>query len=294
VPQLARSYLYVPGDQPAKLARALDRGADALIVDLEDAVAPAGKEAARTAVAQWLSGLASASSSRVWVRINPGAWGHADAAAVVPHSPAGLVVAKTESVRELETLDAVLLRAEESAGVEAGRTALVPLLESAVAVLDAAVIATAPRVVRLQLGEADLRADLGVSPGPDESELTHVRSQVVLVSAARGLHPPVASTSVVVHDEDGLRKSTRALARLGFVGRTCIHPAQVPVVNEVFTPGADAVAAARALLERFDRSVQSGAGVLIDSSGSLVDEAVVRQARRLLTLARADEQNEQY
>ncbi|MEO6882149.1 MAG: CoA ester lyase [Mycobacteriaceae bacterium] len=289
VPLLARSYLYVPGDQPAKLARALDRGADALIVDLEDAVAPAGKDAARAAVAQWLSSLSPAAARRVWVRINAAAAGHADADAVVPHSPAGLVVAKTESLAELHALDGVLRAAEERAGVEAGCTALVPLLESAAAVLDAAGIATAPRVVRLQLGEADLRADLGITPGPDESELTFVRSHVVLVSAARGLLPPVASTSVVVRDLDGLRRSTRALARLGFVGRTCIHPAQVPVVNEVFTPGAEEVAAARSLLVRFDRSVAAGAGVLTDSAGSLVDEAVVRQARRLLTLAAADD-----
>jgi citrate lyase subunit beta/citryl-CoA lyase len=294
LPKLARSYLYVPGDQPGKLARALDRGADALIVDLEDAVAPAGKGAARATVAQWLSGLGPASSSRVWVRINSGASGHADAAAIVPHSPAGLVVAKTESVNELETLDDVLLRMEESAGLEAGRTALVPLLESAVAVLDAATIAGASRVVRLQLGEADLRADLGMTPGPEESELTHVRSHVVLVSAARGLLPPVASTSVVIQDHDGLRESTRALARLGFVGRACIHPAQVPVVNEVFTPSAEEVATAQELLERFGLSLQSGAGVLLDSSGRLVDEAVVRQARRLLALAGTDEQARSY
>lgn len=289
MPQLARSYLYVPGDQPAKLARALDRGADALIVDLEDSVTPAGKDAARLAVEQWLSALPAAAVRRVWIRINAGVAGHADAEAVVPHCPAGLVVAKTESVAELETLDGVLRGAEEAAGVEAGRTAIVPLLESAAAVLDAASIATAPRVVRLQLGEADLRADLGVTPGPLESELNHVRSHLVLVSAARRLLPPAASTSVVVQDRDGLRESTRALARMGFVGRTCIHPAQVPVVNEVFTPSQEELTAARALLERFDRSVQSGAGVLIDSTGSLVDEAVVRAARRLLTLARSDE-----
>lgn len=282
----ARSYLYVPGDQSAMLSKSLTRGADALIVDLEDAVAPTAKTAARATVARWLTDLPADLDTEVWVRTNPGVQGHDDATAVVGPGLAGLVVAKTESVDELEALDQVLRSAEQSSGVQPGSTSVVPLLESAAAVLAADRLAAGPRVCRLQLGEADLRADIGITPGEDERELLYLRSHVVLVSAARGLQPPVGPTSVVVHDPEGLRGTTRALARMGFVGRACIHPAQVAVVNEVFTPTPDEVEQARALVAAFERALAAGEGVLLAAAGRMVDEAVVRQSRRLLSRAR--------
>lgn len=283
---MPRSYLYVPGDQPGKLAGAFGRGADAVIVDLEDAVAPAGKAAARDEVARWLRDLRRPPGVEVWVRVNPGRAGHEDTAAVVAPALTGVVAAKTETAGDLVALDAALREAEAAAGVAAGSVQVVPLLESAAAVLAADGVARAPRVRRLQVGEADLRADIGVTPGDDERELLHVRGHLVLVSAARGLEPPVGPVSTDFRDLARLRASTEALARMGFVGRACIHPAQVGVVNDVFTPDAEAVARARALVERFDRAMAAGSGVLVDDDGRMVDEAVVRQARRLLGRAR--------
>ncbi|WP_067186180.1 HpcH/HpaI aldolase/citrate lyase family protein [Microtetraspora niveoalba] len=273
----ARSYLYVPGDAPEKLAKALGRGADALIVDLEDAVPPAGKDAAREAVAGWLR-TADHGPVEIWVRVNPGALREPDVRAVAA-APAltGLVLAKVETEDELVEIDALLT------SLGADRLPVVPLLESAAAVLRAARIAAAPRVARLQVGEADLRADAGITPGPDERELLWVRSQVVLASAAAGIDPPVAPVSTDFRDLGALRESTAALARLGYVGRACIHPAQIAVVNEVFTPVAEELAWARDLVDRFETS---GSGVLLDSGGRMVDEAVVRQARRILGRAR--------
>ncbi|GAB4059256.1 HpcH/HpaI aldolase/citrate lyase family protein [Catellatospora paridis] len=292
-----RSYLYVPGDNPAKLAKALTVGADALIVDLEDAVPPSGKDAARTAVAAFLADTAAAVVDgaaggsgegsvwpRVWVRVNPGEWGHVDAAAVVGPGLAGLCVAKTESVAQLSALDGVLAGLEEAAGLVVGSTKVVPLLESAAAVLAAPAIARGPRVARLQLGEADLAADLGVTLGPDERELLWARSQAVLASAAAGIAPPVAPVSVNFRDLDALRASTVALKRLGFRGRACIHPAQLPVVHDVFTPTEPELAVARDLVARHEQAMRDGSGVCLDAQGRLVDEAVVRSARRLLTL----------
>lgn len=282
----ARSYLYVPGDRSDMLSKSLARGADALIVDLEDAVAPTAKQAAREKVARWLADLPADLPTEVWVRTNPGELGHDDAAAVVGPRLAGLVVAKTESVDELAALDQVLRAAEQAHDLPVGALPVVPLLESASAVLSAERIAAGPRVRRLQLGEADLRADIGITPSDDERELLHLRSHVVLVSAALRLDPPVAPTSVLVHDADGLRGSTLALARMGFVGRACIHPAQVAVVNEVFTPTPDEVERARALVAAFDRAIAAGEGVMVDDSGRMVDEAVVRQSRKVLAQAR--------
>nr|BFE78220.1 hypothetical protein GCM10020093_008210 [Planobispora longispora] len=157
-----------------------------------------------------------------------------------------------------------------------------PLLESGAAVLAAAEIARAPRVVRLQLGEADLRADLGVEPGPDERELLWARSQVVLASAAARIAPPLGPVSTDFRDLDRLRASTLALRRLGFRGRACVHPAQIAVVNEVFTPTGEELERARRLVERFEAS---GTGVVLDDAGRMVDEAVIRQARRTLAAA---------
>ena len=285
---VARSHLYVPGDKPEVLAKALGRGADALIVDLEDAVAPASKDAARTVVAEWLFGLPAAADNpvQVWIRINSGDMGHTDVRAVLSPAVTGVVAAKTESAEELVALHAVLTAMEDKLELGAGSIGVVPLLESANAVLNALSIAKAPRVQRLQVGEADLRADIGVELGADGRELLYVRSQVVLISAAAGIDPPVGPVDTNFRDTEALAESTRAVKRMGYVGRACIHPAQAAIVNEVFTPTADEVAAAQDLIARFDAAMAAGDGVCLDAQGRMVDEAVVRQARRTLSLAR--------
>lgn len=277
-----RSALYVPGNAPDKLAKALDLGADELIIDLEDAVPPGQKAAARRTVAAWLHSLEPRASPPLWVRINPGEAGLADVAAVASGAVAGFCAAKTESVGRLVQLDGVLRVSEKELGLVPGSFGLVPLLESAGAVLAAPLLARGPRVVRLQLGEADLRADTGIEPGPDERELLYARSSIVLASAAAGIGPPMAPVSTDFRDLGRLRESTRALRRLGFRGRACIHPAQLDVVHEVFTPSDDELAWARDLVDRYEDARAMGAGVCLDARGRLVDEAVVRSARRVL------------
>ncbi|HLI14625.1 MAG TPA: aldolase/citrate lyase family protein [Acidimicrobiales bacterium] len=286
----ARSYLYVPADQPAKLGRALERGADALIVDLEDAVAPSAKARARGELARWLAGLGADPPAEVWVRINAvvedrleGTAEDVDAA--LAPALAGLLVAKCERATQLEALDALLASAERAHGLAPGTTPVAPLLESATGLLDARRLAAARRVVRLHLGEADLAAELGIRPSPDESELAWARSQVVLVSAACRLEAPVGPVSTDVRDLEALRASTERLARLGFGGRAVVHPAQVPVVNAVFTPSEDEVRAAAAVVARFERALAEERAAVLDADGRLIDEAVVRGARALLRRA---------
>lgn len=274
---LARSALYVPGDAEDKLERILERGADEVIIDLEDAVAPRDKERARDTTRIWLHDLPVLHNVGVWVRVNAGPMRDADVRAVAG-APAltGFMVAKTETVDELLDLDQLLASLGSIAGV-------VPLLESARAVLRAGELARAPRVQRLQIGEADLRADVGIVPGADERELLYARSHVVLASAAAGIKPPIAPVSTNFRDLDAFRASTVELARLGFVGRTCIHPGQVAIANEVFTPSPEEVETARRLVGRWEFA---GAGVAVDDDGRFVDEAVVRQARLVLARAR--------
>nr|BFE70321.1 hypothetical protein GCM10020092_036220 [Actinoplanes digitatis] len=195
----------------------------------------------------------------------------------------GLTVAKADTVGRLAEISAVLDRAERAAGLHPGAVDLVPLLETATAILSAQALAAAPRVRRLQIGEADLAAELGVTPGEDERELLLVRSAVVLASAAVGIEPPAAAVTTDFRDLDRLRRGTIALKRMGFRGRACIHPAQIPVVNEVFTPTGEELAAARDLVSRFEAA---GGGVCLDARGRMVDLAVVREARRTLAAVR--------
>lgn len=285
----ARSYLYVPGDRPDVLAKAPGRGADALIVDLEDAVAPSAKDAARATVADWLAARGPEPSDQVevWVRVNGDGLAPADIAAVAAPGVRGFCLAKTESADDVRAAAAACTQAEAVLGLAEGSYALAPLLESAASVLDARTIAAAsPRVSRLQVGEADLRAELGVTLGDDERELLHVRSAVVLASVAAGIEPPVGPVSTNFRDLDVLRESTHALERLGYRGRACIHPAQLAVVNEVFTPTADEVVAARELVALYEEFLAGGSGAFTGPDGRMVDLAVVRQARRTLAAAR--------
>ncbi|MFA1545990.1 CoA ester lyase [Actinomadura chokoriensis] len=278
--RLPRSYLYVPGNAPDKLGKALARGADALIVDLEDAVPPGGKDAARRAVAGWLRSGLPAGGAELWVRINGGAAGEADVRALAG-LPAltGLVLAKAESAGQVTAVAGTLDDLGDAT------TLLMPLLETAGAVLDVREIARARRVHRLQIGEVDLAADTGIDPGPEETELLFARSMTVFASADAGIHPPVGPVSTITADPVALAESTERVRRQGFVGRACIHPVQIPVVHEAFTPSEQQVARAEDLLARFEAATAAGAGVALDAEGRLIDAAVIRLARRTLATA---------
>lgn len=285
----ARSCLYVPGDRPDVLAKAPGRGADALIVDLEDAVAPSAKDAARATVSDWLADqpVAGSGAVEIWIRVNGDGVAPADIAAIAAPAVRGFCLAKTERADDVRAAAAACTQAEGSLGLPEGSYALAPLLESAASVLDARAIAAAsPRVNRLQVGEADLRAEIGVTLASDERELLHVRSAIVLASSAAGIEPPVGPVSTNFRDLEALRESTKALVRLGYRGRACIHPAQLAVVNEVFTPTADEVAAAREIVALYEEFQARGSGAFTGPDGHMVDLAVVRQAHRVVAAAR--------
>jgi len=271
-----RSYLYVPGSDPRRIEKALSSEADAVVLDLEDAVAPDRKEEARENVA---GVLARANRKPVFVRVNaPGsALCGRDVEAVARPGLAGVRLPKTESAEEVRRVAERL----EELGCEAGVQCLI---ESALGLEMAFELARShPRVTGLSLGEADLAADLGAS---GEEGLLYARSRVVAASRAAGLQRPVQSVYTNVRDLDGLRRSTEAGKRLGFFGRSAIHPAQLPVINEVFTPTEEEVAEARELLSRMEGAAASGSGAFVLEDGRFVDEAVVRAARFTLAVAR--------
>lgn len=272
---IPRSWLYVPADDAQRLAKAATRGADALILDLEDGVAPAQKDSAR---ANLISFLADAPDGvALWVRVTSEPAGlEADLQACLVERLDGIVLAKAEDPAQVAD---VAGRLTSLPGPARG---LMPLIETGRAVFSVADIAAVDGVTQLQVGEADLRADLGVTFGPDESELLLVRQRIVIVSSALDLLPPVAPVSVEFRDLEAFRVGTQRLARMGFIGRACIHPAQIEISHEVFTPTADDIAAAQALVDAASAAAAEGRGAFTDESGRMVDEAIVRQARRVL------------
>jgi citrate lyase subunit beta/citryl-CoA lyase len=271
VSALPTSFLYVPGDRPERFDKAAGSGTHAVILDVEDAVALAAKDAARESVVAYLTEThATPAGVEVWVRINAGDRGLEDVRAIAGLPVlTGLVVPKSSG----GALAAV--RALTDAP-------LIALVETASAVLDLASIATADGVIGMAMGEVDLAADLGVDPSPDEHELWPFRMLVVATSAAYGLRAPIGPVSTATKDLDGLRTGTEALQRAGFEARQAIHPAQVAVINDVFAPTDVDIKAAEDLLSLLDE----GGGVCVDASGRMVDEAVLRRARRVLSRRR--------
>jgi len=269
----ARSYLYVPGDRPDRLAKAAERAGDAIIADLEDAVAPRSKDLALREVLAWLTDGAPA-TRQVWVRVNAG--------------PAGLE--EIAALRDCPALHGIVLPKAELAGAVAATTSLgtdrpvAALVETARGLLEAPSLAAVPGISHLGIGEADLSAELSLTPSADQRELLPLRLQLVVASAAAALPPPTGPASLEVRDLTGLRASTLALRAAGFGSRSAVHPDQVPVIEEVFTPTAEELAAAREVVAAYDTALAEGTGVLVDARGRMVDEAVVRTARRTAEL----------
>lgn len=269
------TYLYVPGDRPERFDKALASGADAIVLDLEDAVAAARKSAAREQVAAWVADT-DPGRVQVWVRVNPGAWQEEDIQAVAHPCLTGIWLPKVGAAAEVEHVHALL------AGTSAPDAAVSAMIETAAGIFAAPDIARAPRMRFLQLGEVDLAADLGIEAGPDGTALLFARSQIVAASVAAEIDPPPAAVSRNFRDLDAFRSDTRTLAELGFVGRVCIHPAQLEPARDVFTPAPEAVQEAQAVLTAL---AGAESGVAVDPHGFLIDEAVARQARRIVERA---------
>jgi len=263
---MARSFLFVPGDRPDRFAKALAAGADAVILDLEDAVAPAGKLAARAAVADWLS-----AERKVLLRINAAdtEWFGDDLALCKHPGVVGVVLPKAESV---DTIQEVTLHLTAGVGVLA-------LIETARGMADVETIAAAPGVRRLLFGSIDFQLDLGIDG--DGEELASFRSRLVLASRVAGLDAPVDGVTTAIHDIALLRADTERARRMGFGGKLCIHPGQVGPVNDCFMPTADALAWAR----RVEEAAATADGAAVSVDGKMVDRPVLLRARHMLAEA---------
>lgn len=261
---IARSYLFVPGNRPERFDKACAAGADCVIVDLEDAVPPSEKIAARVALSRWLS-----SDQRVLVRINSAdsEWFADDLDLCSAPGVAGIVLPKAERFDDLARI------------MERGARRVLPLIETAQGMWNAHALAQTDGVERLMFGSIDFQLDTGIDG--ELEELLYFRSQLVLVSRVAGILAPVDGVTVALNDPEQLRADTQRSRRLGFGGKLCIHPKQVETVNACFAPSADEVVWARRVLQAAAEA--NGAAVALD--GKMVDLPVIRKAEEVMAEA---------
>lgn len=270
---LARSFLFVPATRPERYAKALASGADAIIIDLEDAVAPHDKNGARDQLASAFEQLGELERSRTVVRLNASGspWIDDDLKLVADLVGQGLravMLPKAESAL-------VLRRMAQALGVNC---VLLPLVES-LAGLDAIdALAAAPQVLRLAFGHLDFQADVGMACGADEVELVPVRMAIILAARRAGLGTSIDGVTVATRDAARLKEDVARSQRFGFGAKMCIHPAQVPLVNAAFSPSAAELDWAQRVLA----AVETAGGGVVSLDGRMVDSPVVRLAQRTL------------
>ena len=284
----ARSWLFVPGDQETKMAKAVAGAADIVLIDLEDAVAEREKPRARDTVRAFLDAQ-DGDRSRLWVRVNPLDGPHtlADLAAVMPGRPGGIMLPKACGRPDVERLDHYLSAFEAAHGIEAGATKVIPLVtETAAAMFTTGDYQGARRVVALTWGAEDLAASIGASSNRDPNggygftyELA--RSLCLLGAAAAGV-AAVDTIQSDFRDLDGLRARAGKVRRDGYRGMLAIHPAQVEVINEAFTPSESEIAEAREIVDLFAANPSAGA---IGWKGAMLDRPYLARAQTLLRQA---------
>jgi citrate lyase subunit beta / citryl-CoA lyase len=252
-----RSYLFVPGNRPERFAKACSSGADAVIIDLEDAVPPGEKAAARASAAAWVS-----PEHPVLIRVNRAGteWFRGDITMCATPGVAGVVLPKAERVEDIQAIGKPVL----------------PIIETARGFWNAPALAHAPNVQRLIFGSIDFQLDLGIN-GEGE-ELLYFRSQLVLVSRIAGLPPPVDGITTVFDTPDAVRADTQRARRLGFGGKLCIHPKQVSTVNDGFGPTPEEQAWAKRVVE----AAATAGGSAISLDGEMIDRPVLARALELL------------
>ena len=283
--RLRRTMLYLPGNNPNMLLRGHLFRPDGLILDLEDAVAPSEKDAARLLIRDVLR-RGEFSDCEVTVRVNgmdTDLW-KGDVATVVPAGATGIRVPKVENPQDIRLLDDYLGEVESRSGLPVGRTLIFCLLETALGVWRAYDIATASkRVTALIPGGEDLTADLRTNRSADGTELATIRSLLVVAARAAGVDA-LDTVYPRITDDEGLRREAGFIKQLGFDGKSVIHPNQIPIIHDLFTPTAAEVEKAQRIVAAAQDAAARGLGA-VQVDGRMVDKPVVRRAE--FTLSRA-------
>lgn len=277
-----RSRLYLPGNEPRYLLNASQHKPDAIILDLEDSVAPPAKDAARLLVRNALRAVDFGECERM-VRINQGERGLEDVDAVVPQNVHVLLIPKVETAEQVQAVDARAAKVRLAAGLDSP-CLLMPIIESALGCFNALAIATASsNVVALTIGLEDYTSDLGAQRTPEGRESFWARQVVVNAARAAGV-TPIDTVFSDFADMEGLRQACLEAKALGFEGKGCIHPRQVPVVHEAFAPSSEEVEKAKRIVLAFEDAERKGLGVVALGS-KMVDPPVVKRALRTVRMA---------
>jgi len=276
--------LFAPGNHPRKVEKVFQAGADVVILDLEDAVAIAEKPKTRKTV---IEALKKQHRGLGYVRINSldteFAWG--DFSEIVGPWIDGIVLPKVETADQLQTADWILAQLERESGMEIGGIDLLPIIETGLGAHNIEEIAmTETRVKRVSFGAGDYTRDMNLVWTGLEQELAYTRSRIVLASRAAGIEPPIDSVFIDLKDNEHLKISTQKALEFGFQGKLCIHPDQVGLVNDIFTPDAAEVTRAEKIISAFEEAEAAGsASIQVD--GYFVDYPIVEKARRILKIS---------
>ena len=279
--QPLRSFLFAPGNHARRVANALSLNADAVILDLEDAVATAEKPAARGAVAAVLE---LPRQSLLYVRVNATdtEFCYGDLVAVVRPGLDGIVLPKVENATALSTIDWLLAQLERQQGLVHGAIDLIPIIETAGGLTNLdGILAAGPRVRHVAFGAGDFTLDANMAWSRTEAELGFARARIAIASRAAGMEAPLDTVWVDLADGEGLEMSARTALSFGFQGKMCIHPKQIAPVHRVFTPGEAEVAYAERVVGVFAEAESAGSAA-IQLDGKFIDYPILYRAQRVL------------
>lgn len=280
-----RSFLFAPGNHVRRVEKALTLPADAVILDLEDAVAISEKAATRPIVTR---ALTKPRTGKLYVRVNAltTEWCYADLVAVIQPGLDGIILPKVEHARELQSADWLITNLERERNIQIGAIDIIPIIETALGMSNlAGICRSGTRTRCLAFGAGDFTLDMGMVWTRNESELLPHRAACVMESRAAGLEPPIDTVWADLRDTEGFIASARHAATLGFQGKMCIHPDQISVTNAAFSPDEATIAQAKRIVAAFDKAESEGiASIQLD--GQFIDYPIVQRARRVLGAAR--------
>ena len=281
-----RSFLFAPGNHPRKVEKVFDVGSDAVILDLEDAVANDEKIATREVV---VAALQRSRGNLGYVRINSfeTEFCFGDLEAVVGPGLDGIVLPMVETASQLLAVDWMVANLERKRSLEQGTVDVIPILETGKGIAALREIAgCGSRVRRMAFGAGDYTHDMNMDWTLDEVELDDARSRMVLASRAADLEPPLDTVWIHIKDLDGMRTSSQRAKRMGFQGKMCIYPPQVEIVNEVYSPSASEIEHSERVVAAFEAAEKAGSSS-IQLDGYFIDYPIVYKARRILDIAQA-------
>lgn len=286
---IIRTALFVPGNRPDRIDKAINAGADAVIIDLEDAVALSQKKdagiTAKDKVRQY------GRDNFIIVRVNSDVSGflQENLEEIVVPGLSGVMLPKVEKASDIETINQLLTHEEKNKGIKIGTVAVFPLIESALAIQDVFVVIstkTEPeRLFTAAFGAADYTMDMGIEITKDGTELIYPRSRIAVACRSAGLRPPLDTPFMIdIKDVESLKVDARRAKQIGFGGKLCIHPIQIGPCNQIFSPTQQEIDYAKKIIEVFEKAEKSGTAA-VQLEGKFIDYPVVERSRRILNLS---------